>query len=403
MTGGAPVCAGAASYDERVNRLRNFVVVVALALVAAACSSSADNASTSAQDATSTTSEAPEPSTSTEAAPAEQGEEVEPADATDQESEAVEQAEPEESTETEAPAVSEAFGPPDSLQPECTNLPEVSVGLNSGTLASGGQEYTYQWTVPASYDGSPLPVVLDFHAIGSNGAQQAVFSGWAALAATESLLSVQPTGLLDPTGRPSWELPQFEDPARNDVAFVVDLIDAVSSQACVDPARIYSTGMSNGGLFTSTVVCNLSERIAAAVSVAGVTHHESCGPTRAVPYLAFHGIDDTVVPFNGGGESTLAGGGGEFFEQVIPEEFAEFAESFGCTEAVDSEVTAEITLTSYSGCRDDVPLGFYAIAGAGHTWPGSPISAAIESLGVTNTDISATEVAWDFFNQHTLE
>ena len=59
-------------------------------------------------------------------------------------------------------------------------------------------------------------------------------------------------------------------------------------------------------------------------------------------------------------------------------------------------------MTAYSGCNDDVPLGFYTIEGAGHTWPGSSISAAIPTLGVTNLDISATEIAWEFFGQHTL-
>ena len=316
-----------------------------------------------------------------------------------------EDSEPESTTTTEAvPEETGDFGPV-SLAPDCANLPDVSVGLSTSVLNSGGNDYTFQYTVPSSYDGSPLPVVLDFHGIGSNGAQQAVFSGWASAAELQGFVSVQPTGLsANGDDRASWELPQFDTSERDDIAFVVDLIDVISSQVCVDPARIYSTGMSNGGLFTSTVVCELSERIAAAVSVAGVTHHESCSPTRAVPYLAFHGTADTVVPFNGGGESTLDGAdlSGDFFEQVIPDEFAEFADSTGCTSSTDTSITPEVTLTSYTGCRDGAPLGFYTIEGGGHTWPGSPISAAIESLGFTNTDISATEIAWEFFSQHAL-
>lgn len=385
-------------------RLRYVLAIVVFALVAASCSSATDNSANAApgaidadEVAEATTTEAP----------------VDTEDTTESDVDAVEEpAESEEpapetttTTTTEAPAAEEQSFGPVSLAPDCANLPDVSVGLSTEVLTSGGNEYNYQFTVPSSYDGSPLPVVLDFHGIGSNGAQQAVFSGWSAAAEAEGFLSVQPTGLMvDGDDRASWELPQFETPVRNDIQFVVDLIDVVSSQICIDPARIYSTGMSNGGLFTSTVVCVLSERIAAAVSVAGVTHHESCSPTRAVPYLAFHGTDDAVVPFNGGGESALDGtdGSSEFFEQVIPEEFAEFADSSGCSGSTDSEITPEVTLTSYSGCNDDVPLGFYTIEGGGHTWPGSSISAAIPTLGVTNLDISATEIAWEFFSQHTL-
>ena len=385
-------------------RLRYVIAIVVFALVAASCGSATDNSANAApgaidadEVAEATTTEAP----------------VDTEDTTESDVDAVEEpAESEEpapetttTTTTEASTVEQTDFGPVSLAPDCANLPDVSVGLSTEVLTSGGNEYNYQFTVPSSYDGSPLPVVLDFHGIGSNGAQQAVFSGWSAAAESEGFLSVQPTGLMaDGDDRASWELPQFETSDRNDIQFVVDLIDVISSQICIDPARIYSTGMSNGGLFTSTVVCELSERIAAAVSVAGVTHHESCSPTRAVPYLAFHGTDDTVVPFNGGGESTLDGAAGssEFFEQVIPEEFAEFADSNGCSGSTDSQITPEVTLTSYSGCNDDVPLGFYTIEGAGHTWPGSSISAAIPTLGVTNLDISATEIAWEFFGQHTL-
>lgn len=369
------------------------ILVIVLALVAAACSSSPD-AATSGDDDNEifaadddTTSE-----TATTAAPVEQGE------ATDETT--VEST----TTTTAAPAPERPVFGPTSLVPDCIDLPDVSIGLSTDSVTSSGNEYTYQWTVPSSYDGSPLAVVFDFHGIGSNGAQQAVFSGWAAAAELEGFLSVQPTGLAVGDDRASWELPQFDTDERDDITMVVDLIEDISNRICIDPARIYATGMSNGGLLTSTLVCALSERIAAAVSVAGVTHHESCAPTRAVPYLAFHGTDDEVVPFNGGGESSLDGAdlSGGFFEQVIPDEFAEFASSSGCTESTDSEVTPEVTLTSYSGCDDDVPLGFYTIAGGGHTWPGSTISAAIPSLGVTNTDISATEIAWDFFTQYTL-
>ena len=374
------------------------IVIIVVALVAAACSSSTDAAVTAPDDgnAAEQDNETETSTTTSTAAPVEQG---------DVSDDPVDESTTTTVATTTAPAPERPVFGPTSQTPDCANLPDVSIGLSTGSVTSGGNEYTYQWTVPSSYDGSPLAVVLDFHGIGSNGAQQAVFSGWAQTAELEGFLSVQPTGLsIGGDDRPSWELPQFDTDQRDDITMVVDLIDEISNSICVDPARIYATGMSNGGLFASTLVCALSERIAAAVSVAGVTHDESCSPTRAVPYLAFHGTDDTVVPFNGGGESTLDGAdlSGAFFEQVIPDEFAEFAETSGCTESVDSEITPEVTLTNYSGCTDGVPLGFYAIAGGGHTWPGSAISAAIPSLGVTNTDISATEIAWGFFSQYTL-
>jgi len=283
-------------------------------------------------------------------------------------------------------------------------VPEI--GSQNGVVRSGGHEYDVLWTVPGSYDTEPVALVLDFHGIGSNGPEQNAFGGFGAMAEAEGFVAVEPTGQHTiEDARKSWELPQFDTDERDDVAFVVDLIDFMAAQVCVDQQRIYATGMSNGGLFTSVLVCDLSERIAAAVSVAGVTHPETCSPSRAVPFMAFHGTDDTVVPYGGGGESTLSGseGSGDFFEQVMPDEMAEFAADFACADFADSVISAEVSLRSWSGCRDDVDVIFYTIEGGGHTWPGSGLSRAFESgLGYTTLDVNATEVAWEFFERNPL-
>lgn len=284
----------------------------------------------------------------------------------------------------------------------CATQRKPEVGSQTGVVNSGGNEYGVLWTVPSSYDGSAVPLVLDFHGLGSNGGQENVFAGFGALAEVEGFVSVNPTGLRDqPDDRVSWELLQFDVETRDDVAFARDLLDFMATKVCVDQERIFATGMSNGGFFTSVLVCELGDRIRAAASVAGVTHDDSCDPSRPVPYLAFHGTLDNVVPYAGSGDSTLseAEGGSEFFEQVMPEEFAEFAADFGCDEFVDTVVTSEVSLRSWSGCDEDVELGFYTIDGGGHTWPGSAISQAFEALGVTNMDIDATQIIWDFFEK----
>ncbi len=378
------------------------IAFIALALIATACGSSADD---QVADATPATQPAVEQSTvpgdatttvDTEA----NGTEVDGTEVDDTES-------ADDTTTTESPDTT--IEPPEEvvfepLRVDCSGLGQVPVGLQTGVIVSGGVEYKYQWTVPSTYDGSPIPVVLDFHAIGSNGAQQAAFAGWAALAETAGFLAVEPTGIaVAPDERASWELPQFDTDERNDVAMVRDLLDQVATSVCIDPARIYATGMSNGALFTSVLVCDLGDFIAAAVSVAGVTHDDSCNPARPVPYLAFHGTDDTTIPFRGEGETTLSGSeGGAFFEQIMPDEFGEFAADFGCTESTDSVVSESVTLTAYTGCASDVEMGFYTIDGGGHTWPGSIVSSLIPTLGVTTMEVDATALAWEFFQRHSL-
>ena len=105
------------------------------------------------------------------------------------------------------------------------------------------------------------------------------------------------------------------------------LIDELVANWCADPARVYSTGMSNGGFFTARLICEMADRIAAAVSVAGTYHPEgvsirratcrtsrSTAPTtRSVPYRRWR-LDADDAP-------TAPDELRVFFEQVIPEEF----------------------------------------------------------------------------------
>jgi len=233
--------------------------------------------------------------------------------------------------------------------------------------------------VPSSYRGAGrLPTVLEWHGYNQDGAQQAALSGFEALAEIEGFMVVTPTGVPNP-GRTqnAWELDPARDPNRDDIEFAGALIDELVGSWCADSTRVYSTGMSDGGFFTSILVCELSDRIAAATSVAGVMRPPSCQPSRVVPYYAFHGTDDPIEPF----AKDLAA-------------FDEFAAGAGCEERKWIDSTDEVVLQQYMRC----PMMFFQIQGGGHSWPGSPIAdQQPASLGHTTMDIDATAVSWELF------
>jgi polyhydroxybutyrate depolymerase len=297
--------------------------------------------------------------------------------------------------------------PPPAAEALLDCLPLTS-GVNEFSLEAGGADHPVRVFVPSSYDGQRLPTVLDWHGLVSNGVEQAVLSGYEELAEADGFIVVHPTGV--PAAgdtRNSWELADFQDPARDDLAFADALIQLIVADWCADPARIYSTGMSNGGYFTSRLVCHRADRIAAAVSVAGTYHLDDCTPARPVPYLSFHGTDDQVVPFNGGGQSVLATddpASRSFFEQVMPAEFAEFAADAGCTlEPTSTAVGDDVIRYDYEGCAGGTPMTFFEVTGGGHTWPGSPIADAVAgTLGYTTNTVDATADGWAFFQQHAL-
>ena len=284
-------------------------------------------------------------------------------------------------------------------------------GATTLEVVGGGVTAGVRVFVPPATPGDDglLPAVLDWHGLGSDGGQQALLTGYDDLAAREGFVAVHPTGPRGLGGQRSWELAQLDVPDRDDIEFAGALIDRLVAEFCVDPGRVYSTGMSNGGFFTSRLVCELAGRIAAAVSVAGVTHPDDCEPSRPVPFLAFHGTADRIVPY-AGGTSALALGPTTpeveaFFDQVMPDEFAEFAADFGCDGVpVASTIGDEVTRFDYVECDGDVPLAFHEIEGGGHTWPGSALGPVLTgALGRTTTDVDATADGWEFMSRFDLD
>ena len=275
------------------------------------------------------------------------------------------------------------------------------------TVSSGGNEYEYLVYVPGGLDG-PAPLVLNFHGLGGDGPGQAHYTGYRELAERERFVVIHPSGLLveGAQGLRSWELAQEAglnpqlDAARDDLQFVRDLLDEATAQLCIDPERVYSTGMSNGGGFSSRLVCELADRIAAAFAVTLVTHPPGCMPSQPVAFAAVHGTADDIVPFYGTGESPVAAlattpeereAFREFFSQVMPDELAEFAADFNCQTTGTSAIGEATTLTTYTDCDDGVEARFYAIDGFGHEWPSLP-----------RDDFSASEEGWNFMSRFTL-
>ncbi len=280
------------------------------------------------------------------------------------------------------------------------------------TTTSGGVERWYYRHVPRGYDAStPTPVVVDLHGYSEGADIHLLMSELRAYGDEQGFVTITPHG----TGPvPRWDT-GF---GSADMAFIGVLLDEVEATLCVDTARVFVTGLSNGAFMTSAIACVYADRIAAVAPVAGVQAAEGCDASRPVPVVAFHGTADTFVAFDGGvGESVAdlpnPDGSGETLGDSglvdetaegpsVPEMVAVWAERNGCAvEPTEREVTADVTLVSYDCFPADAQL--YRIEGGGHTWPGSAFSQSIESVvGFTTMSIDANEIMWDFFVDHPL-
>jgi len=381
---------------------RAAALLLAAALFLAACSSTDSDTGSSGETTT------PTPQASAETAASEDS----TSESTTSESTAPETTMPQESTPTTNDG---SCRPVAGVENEPGQQDAVQIELQAAD-----NTYPVRLYIPgdsplaAAADGR-YPVVLNWHGLGSDGFQQALLTNYETLAEAEGFMVVHPTGAVgsataDGQGpQTGWELAPFDVPGRDDLAMAEALIDRVVSDYCADPDRVYSTGLSNGGFFTSRLVCELADRIAAAVTVAGVAHPDDCSPSRAVAIMAFHGTADGIVPFDGG-PSALAGSDAppelvEFFEQVMPDELAAFATDFDCEpEPEITPISDEVIAYDYPNCADDVAVRFIEINDGGHTWPGSFLGAFMtEALGPTTTDVSATSEGWRFMSRYSLD
>lgn len=292
------------------------------------------------------------------------------------------------SSPTQLPPTPTAVASPTPLA-TCPEARPHATGDFDQALTSGGIERHYLLHVPASYSGeSPVPVVLSFHGYGMSAAVFGPYTGFGSVADSEGFIVVTP----DAVGSPAFWNSERTPGAADDVAFVRDLLAALSTELCIDEDAVYAAGFSNGGGMALRLACDMPDRVRA-VGVVAATFIDCLA---RVPIIAFHGTSDSLVPYEGG---SVADGTITF--PKVRRSMSEWARTLGCDGlALISRPVPEVELSTYPRCvsgRDDALL--YTILTGGHTWPGAkPLPEYIS--GYTTEQIDATARIWQFFDEH---
>ena len=280
----------------------------------------------------------------------------------------------------------------------CTGYAKLT-GDITVKLQHGGEQRVAYVHLPKGYDGTKkVGLVLNFHGYGSNAQQQALYTDLAAAAYHMDMVAVHPQGLAGPVGTRGWNAGGCCGSSTlkkvDDVGFVAALIKELSVKICVDPKRVYATGMSNGAFFAYRLACQLSDRIAAVAPVAGVNTMAPCQTTRPVPVLHFHGTSDLYVAYKG---NTLLDWPGA--EKSVKE----MAAKNGCSTTVKEVYKkGDVLCEAYQACKDSAEVRLCTVNGGGHTWPGA-LDIPIPWLGKKTKDISATNAMLDFFKAHPMK
>jgi polyhydroxybutyrate depolymerase len=269
------------------------------------------------------------------------------------------------------------------------------------TLTVGGRSRSYVVDLPSRYDGrQPLPLVLVFHGGGGNGESARRQTGFTALGEKGGFITVYPNG----TGRfgnrlLTWNTGTCCGYARarrvDDAAFVRVLLDTLRATLRIDPARVYATGISNGGMMSYLVGCRMADRVAAIAPVSGELSINDCHLSHPVSLLVIHGTADQNLPYDGGkGEKALDPHDVRSVSSAV--DFWRTQLKCAITPAVDT--LPRLVHAKYARCAGGSALELYTIVGGGHAWPGGRQLAAF--LDAPSDAMHASPMIWEFFAAH---
>jgi polyhydroxybutyrate depolymerase len=194
----------------------------------------------------------------------------------------------------------------------------------------------------------------------------------------------------------------------DDLGFLLALVDEIGHRFTLDSARIYATGISNGGFMAERLACDASERFAAIAAVAGPMPEAiaaRCRPTDPISVLLINGTEDPLAPYEGG--MLLGPFGAPCLSARASAE--KWAEASGCSKkpaSKDDETIASgsdetvVRRRSFTGCRGGAEVQLVTVEGGGHTWPGGIQYLPIRIIGRTSKAIDASELIWQFFEAH---
>lgn len=272
----------------------------------------------------------------------------------------------------------------------------------------GAHTRSYRIHVPPQHEpGSRLPLLLALHGRLSDGAAMARLTRFDARADRHGFIVVYPDSLSGQWNYLSGIPGAGEGP--DDVGFLRVLIERIGESYPVDKARVYVTGISNGGFMAQRLACLDRSRFSAFASVAASGYavmRETCRNDAAIDALYLHGTDDRLVPWSGLAVDDSSGG-----TQRVTLSISETLKYWTTHNRCDPGVSREellpmgrsygtrVTIYSAANCPQQRQVTLYAILGGGHNWPGVEGIIPPSVAGRVNLDIHASDVIWAFFDR----
>lgn len=258
--------------------------------------------------------------------------------------------------------------------PGVASLPSGFVtGTSVHHITVGGLDRSYRLYKPPGLPAS-APLVVMMHGVTGSAREAERDYRWDGLADSGKFVVAYPEGL-----DRAWNVDgqtccgQSGREGVDDVGFIVAAVADIAENLRIDAAKVYATGMSNGGIMSYTLACTTD--IFAAIGPVAGTQLNLCRTPHPMSVMHIHGTADRLVPYGGGqGYSVING-------PPVPNvnEFWRNVDQCGTPSATTN---GPIT-TSTAGCAEHRGVVLVTVDQGGHEWPDF-----------------ATRELWEFFAAH---
>jgi polyhydroxybutyrate depolymerase len=302
-------------------------------------------------------------------------------------------------------------------------------------IASGGSQRTVALYIPESFSRSAeSPLYFVFHGGGPPSNEEKLRRvralGFESKVDAHGGVVVYPAAGHPDDDDTLWNDGRPPTSGSDDVAFVADLVGRLDERLGVDRDRVFSTGASNGGMFSYRLACELAGEFSAVAPVIAALPQalqSSCEPSEPISIFGLQGTADPFITYTGGdashdGETTNpddevrpvfedAGAGGAILSADATRQH--WATHSGCEaepavqrlEAQTDNARTTVYRYLYRQCEDAIRIAYYAVDCMGHNWPtglgAEPSNPML--TGWTSEEIDATERIWAFFQGETSE
>ena len=297
-------------------------------------------------------------------------------------------------------------------------------GLFTKNIQIDGINRRYALYIPKNIENTAVPLIFELHGGGvyiedmtGESGHKSPYKLWMTLAETEKFIVVYPEGLNGAYGKPTWNDCRGDctvSSGADDVGFIEELINVISSEYAIDGQRIYVSGTSNGGFMAQRLGIELNDKIAAVASVVAAKPAVSlCSdPPHPVSILFMNGTDDNHMPYNGGYVSNPPNPA--YGSVISTDETIAYWTNFNQTDSLPLTYTFPdldvndggiVEKFSYKNGLNGTEVVLYKVNGGGHSAPSiqEQYSALYEQyFNKQNHDIEMTTEVWKFFKDKSL-